>query len=840
MRQKNFALDKELCEAARGGDLDAVKRLVQNDQFNPDAKDYNGTTALMLAAENGHSEVVEVLINAKADVHAVDENNNTALKLAAKGNHTKVLKVLVESFSEDLRGEASKEASKEVLRWIVVRRDINSMRSFVENLPQDANRVEVLSEGLISAAWWGNLEFVKELLEAGADVNAVNDYSQTALMAAAGEGREKVVEELLEAGADVNAVNDYSQTALMLAARKGCADVVEELLEAGADVKAEQYGKTALQMAVEAKKLETVRVFVKKLKGTEDYNKALEELFNLAAKEGGVLEIVNVFRGKLKGTEGYAEGYAEDLEKFSNLDDSGNEALEIVNMFMQRLEGTAGYTKALEEALRAAGGGNLEVVNMFMKSLEDTEGYTAALEEALRAAGGGSLKVVEVLIKKLPEDSRVKTLNKAFRLAAKNLCLGVVKKLLDVEGIDVNEQDSDGNTALMLAAERGSVIRARGVLEVLYGDERVNVNAQNNDGKTALMHLCSNSFAGCTLILEFMFDGSVFCKKKTNFIRRTINLNLQDSDGNTALMLAAGRGNKAAVEALIAKKEDVLDGSGEIIQKKIDLGMTNKDGKTALMLAVEEGKAEVVKVLIDAKADVHAVDNHNNTALKLAAEKGNKAIVLMLVKADVTAEDKAQALMLAVEEVHEDVVRVLIENLPEDSRVETLNKALVLAKDDSIKSLLEQHVSNATPKSVRVNAEVSGTGSGSLGASKNETSKGAPSYPKTQRALCLASATAFTAKGAPSYPKTQLALCLTSAAAFTSGAYFLLAQSAVSTMMWGPVPVLYLALVGCAAVGALLGLALTTAYKDGFNDVAHSFYNWLGIAQDGQSTAPSV
>jgi ankyrin repeat protein len=291
------------------------------------------------------------------------------------------------------------------------------------------------------------------------------------------------------------------------------------------------------------------------------------------------------------------------------------------------------------------------------------------------------------------------------------------------------------------------------------------------------------------------------------------DVNAGDRHGYTALIWAAMEGHSGVVQALLDTEANV--------------NAVNYYGKTPLILAAGNGHLEVVKVLIEAGADVNVRDKEGKTALILAVEEDHANVVQKLIamkydvvddsgniiqpKIDLNAKYLGKtALMLAVEEVHEDVVRVLIENLPEDSRVKTLNKALGLAKDDSIKSLLQQHESNATPESVRVNAEVSGTGSGSLGASKNETSKGAPSY-----------------------PKTQLALCLASAAAFTSGAYFLLAQSAVSTMMWGPVPVLYLALVGCAAVGALLAWGLTTAYKDGFNDVAHSFYNWLGIDQDG-------
>ena len=53
----------------------------------------------------------------------------------------------------------------------------------------------------------GSVEAVKALIEAGADVNAVNRDEKTALMFATSEGSVEAVKALIEAGADVNAVN---------------------------------------------------------------------------------------------------------------------------------------------------------------------------------------------------------------------------------------------------------------------------------------------------------------------------------------------------------------------------------------------------------------------------------------------------------------------------------------------------------------------------------------------------------------------------------------------------------------------------------------------------------
>lgn len=51
-------------------------------------------TALHLAAENGHSEVVEELVSAE-NINISDSEGFTALHLAARGGHVKTVEVLL-------------------------------------------------------------------------------------------------------------------------------------------------------------------------------------------------------------------------------------------------------------------------------------------------------------------------------------------------------------------------------------------------------------------------------------------------------------------------------------------------------------------------------------------------------------------------------------------------------------------------------------------------------------------------------------------------------------------------------------------------------------------------
>ena len=81
----------------------------------------------------------------------------------------------------------------------------------------------------------GNAEMVDLLLQAGADANQLEPTGETQLMMAAQAGVLQVVQSLLRRGARVDEREaTFGQTALMYAARAGHADIVAALLAAGA------------------------------------------------------------------------------------------------------------------------------------------------------------------------------------------------------------------------------------------------------------------------------------------------------------------------------------------------------------------------------------------------------------------------------------------------------------------------------------------------------------------------------------------------------------------------------------------------------------------------------
>lgn len=219
--------------------IDSVTSLLQqgaDPNFPSKREQYIEDTPLITAAQHGHTKIVKLLLNAKADpnlkrdafsAHNLDPFNEnvgrhklinvdyTALMLAAKNNHPDIVKLLLDAKAE----------------------------------PNAQNHYK--NTALILAAIEGHPEIIKLLLNAGADPNIKNHENVTALLEAAARGHTEIVKQLLKhRKVNINVQNNHGVSSLMHAAWHGHTEIAKLLIDAGANKNLKNSsGNTALDSA---------------------------------------------------------------------------------------------------------------------------------------------------------------------------------------------------------------------------------------------------------------------------------------------------------------------------------------------------------------------------------------------------------------------------------------------------------------------------------------------------------------------------------------------------------------------------------------------------------------
>ena len=104
---------------------------------------------------------------------------------------------------------------------------------------------------LHAAAWSGDVEDARRLIDAGADVNYIDTAGEPPMHGAAACGHVEMVEFLLSQGARINTQERFGLTALHWAASHGGLEVARKLVEHGADTSLRNgNGKTARDVAI--------------------------------------------------------------------------------------------------------------------------------------------------------------------------------------------------------------------------------------------------------------------------------------------------------------------------------------------------------------------------------------------------------------------------------------------------------------------------------------------------------------------------------------------------------------------------------------------------------------
>ncbi|XP_035247667.1 KN motif and ankyrin repeat domain-containing protein 1-like [Anguilla anguilla] len=166
----------------------------------------------------------------------------------------------------------------------------------------------------------------------------------------------------------------------------------------------------------------------------------------------------------------------------------------------------------------------------------------------------------------------------------------------------VNLADGNGNTALHYSVSHSNF----DVVKKLLDADACNVNQQNKAGYTPIMLA---ALAAVEAPKDMQIVEELFSKGDVNA--------KASQAGQTGLMLAVSHGRMEMVKALLACGADV--------------NIQDDEGSTALMCASEHGHVEMVKLLLaQTGCDATLCDNDESNALSIALEAGHNDIAMLL------------------------------------------------------------------------------------------------------------------------------------------------------------------------------------------------------------------
>jgi ankyrin repeat protein len=294
-----------LIRAAKNGNTDLARLLLQRSDTDIALPNRFGFTALMSTAQSGHTGIVRLLLQrADIDINAVQSKNgfSTALTWAVEKRHANVIRLLLErnELKVNLRTAsmdaaltwATEETHTDIVRHIlernkrktslqitessriinyIIKTKIDIIRLLLEHASINVDlQVPESDHGRILLKWAvdnRHMDIAKSIVEQNTIDNLGNQYANMILVVLAQKGHEDLIRFFLDENENeinVNSQDGQGDTALMHAARGGYSRIVSLLLQR-ADIevnKHNKHGDTALFYAFERGHSDVICLFL--------------------------------------------------------------------------------------------------------------------------------------------------------------------------------------------------------------------------------------------------------------------------------------------------------------------------------------------------------------------------------------------------------------------------------------------------------------------------------------------------------------------------------------------------------------------------------------------------
>uniref|UniRef100_A0A0G4HGD8 Uncharacterized protein n=1 Tax=Chromera velia CCMP2878 TaxID=1169474 RepID=A0A0G4HGD8_9ALVE len=645
-------LTEGLLTAARNGNATAMEALLSLSGSGEagggvqtrDPSFYNNTL-LHIAAANGHTSVVTVLLAAGADMEEKEEGRWTPLHWAAFRGHVGVASALVAAGAEV---EAIDDRQFTPLHLAAQKGNVQVASALLAAGAEVEARADSQFTALHLAAQNGHVEVVSALVAAGADVQARADSRWTPLHVAAFFGHVGVASALVAAGAEVEARDDRELTPLHFAAQEGHVAVISALVSAGAEVEARNNRKrTPLHLAALKGHEAVVSPLVAAGAGLEARDDTQRAPLHLAALKGHIrvvaalvaegaqlearadFEFTPLHFAAAYGHEAVvlaAVQYSTDIHasRGGGRDPVTGEETNRTALFMAAIapqqEGSEDISRVVHALLQNGA------------DLRKTDYENATVLQAV--AGSCEVWRTQAVLRQAARDGVFLSDIRGERdgrtggslqwtvlhTAAKKNCANLVPLFLEQQGGSqlVTREDAHGLTALHVAARFGSADVVSAFLEGGQFDVESRTGPAS-ESRTAF-HLAAEgssesnpSFRGEGYRLAKSFSLEEQMKTLRVLATHKASATAVDARGLTPLHAAAQAGRAGAVGFLVDAAGVDVNISG---RKR---GGTEEKGVTPLMLAVRSAHRETVGALLQRNASLFDATERGQTPLHFAA-----------------------------------------------------------------------------------------------------------------------------------------------------------------------------------------------------------------------------
>ncbi|XP_046567997.1 ankyrin repeat and KH domain-containing protein mask-like [Haliotis rubra] len=651
--------------ACAGGHVEVTKYILSQNTVDINSRRNDNRTPVMIAGRWGHRDVVELLVDHRANLSLRDVHGYNILHLGSHGEYVEVLKYVLSQDTEDINSRAND------------------------------NKTPVMVAGRR-----GHKDVVELFVKRGANLSLTDRSRSNILHYACAGGHVEVTKYILSQNTvDINSRRNDNRTPVMIAGRWGHRDVVELLVDHRANLSLRDvHGYNILHLGSHGEYVEVLKYVLSQ--DTEDINsrandnktpvmvagrRGHRDVVELFVKRGANLSLTDRSRSNILHYA-CAGGHVEVTKYILSQNTVDINSRRNDNRTPVMIAGRWGHRDVVELlvdhranlSLRDVHGYNIlhlgshgEYVEVLKYVLsQDTEDINSRANDnktpVMVAGERGHRDVVELFVKRganlsLTDRSRSNILHYA--------CAGghveVTKYILSQNTVDINSRRNDNRTPVMIAGRWGH----RDVVELLV-DHRANLSLRDVHGYN-ILHL--GSHGEYVEVLKYVLSQD------------TEDINSRANDNKTPVMVAGRRGHKDVVELFVKRganlsltdrsKSNILHyacagGHVEVTkyilsQNTVDINSRRNDNRTPVMIAGRWGHRDVVELLVDHRANLSLRDVHGYNILHLGSHGEHVEVLKYVLSQDTEdinsrANDNKTPVMVAGRRGHKDVVELLV------------------------------------------------------------------------------------------------------------------------------------------------------------------------------------